>query len=278
MVNNTKVTVIVPTFKPNTYLWECLDSLRKQTLCKDYYELIIVLNGCQDPWEHDIKCYLDKEMCDVRTQFIQTDYPGVSNARNLGLENASGEYIAFIDDDDYVSDRYLEELLRIANNETVGIAYPFAFNDGEPNIQLDYSITREFEKRFKQGKQSHLRTKKLFSGPCMKIFHRDIIGNRRYDIRFKNGEDSLFMFEISDKIKFVNFTTNKAIYFRRYRSGSATTTAYSLLYVLDNCCKRFCVINKIYWSNINKYNFYLYITNILGLLHILLNNIINKIL
>ena len=57
-----KVSVIVPTYKPKGYLWECLDSLKTQTFPVEDYEVIIVLNGCDEPWKMWIRNYL-KDKC-----------------------------------------------------------------------------------------------------------------------------------------------------------------------------------------------------------------------
>ena len=95
-----KISVIIPSYKPQTYLWECLDSLKNQSFPKEYFEIILVLNGCNEPFYGQISLYLDNNMADYRLHLIQTDQSGVSNARNIGIEKASGDYLTFIDDDD----------------------------------------------------------------------------------------------------------------------------------------------------------------------------------
>ena len=98
-----KISVIVPTFKPQAYLWECLNSLVAQTFAKDDFEVLLVLNGCLEPYKSERESYLAKNKDKINIRFISTETPGVSNARNIALDNAKGEYIAFFDDDDYVS-------------------------------------------------------------------------------------------------------------------------------------------------------------------------------
>ena len=80
-----KISVIVPTYKPQAYLWECLN----QTFPKTEYELILVLNGCNEPYNAQIKDWLAKHS-DLQVQYIQTDEAGVSNARNMALDVARG--------------------------------------------------------------------------------------------------------------------------------------------------------------------------------------------
>ena len=79
-----KITVIVPTYKPQSYLWECLDAIYNQTFSKSDYELILVLNGCNEPYNSQINDWLSEHK-DLQVQFIQTDQGGVSNARNIAL-------------------------------------------------------------------------------------------------------------------------------------------------------------------------------------------------
>lgn len=219
-----KISVIVPTYKPQAYLWECLDSIYNQTFPKADYELLLVLNGCNEPYDTQIKEWLLNHS-DLQVKYIQTDEGGVSNARNIALDNAKGEYVTFIDDDDFVSFVYLEELYEKATPQIVSLCYPYSFIDGRIGEQLPCGITRTYtycnqHKCYKLAS----RVRKYFSGPWMKLIPMSFIQDRRYDVRFKNGEDSLFMFLISDKINKVAFTSENAVYYRRLRDGSAIST------------------------------------------------------
>ena len=102
-----KITVIIPTYKPKDYLWECLNSLVRQTLSKNCFEVIIVLNGCAEPWKSQVEDFINCNMQGVDVNFIYTEMGGVSNARNIALDIAKGDYITFLDDDDYLSPRAL---------------------------------------------------------------------------------------------------------------------------------------------------------------------------
>ena len=139
-----KISVIVPTYKPQAYLWECLDSIYNQTFPKSDYELVLVLNGCNEPYNTQILDWLSKHK-DLNVQFFQIDTGGVSNARNIALDNARGEYVTFIDDDDLISTAYLKELYEKATPDTVSLCYPYAFNDGDIEKQLPYSITKAYD-------------------------------------------------------------------------------------------------------------------------------------
>lgn len=257
------VSVIIPTYKPQDYLWVCLDSLADQTFDKRRYEIIIVLNGCNEPYQSKIKAYISlKPSCQFT--FVQTDKGGVSNARNIGIENARGEYIAFVDDDDYVSSLYLEELYKMASTDTISLAYPFAFNDGNEKIQLKNRITDEYNRKYTSEKLEFQKARRFFSGPCMKLIHRSIVGDRRFDKRLKNGEDTLFMFQVSDRIMYVSFTSVEAIYYRRFRINSATTTKRSAPQKIRDNMIGLSAYFSIYLSNVKGYKLGFFLTRVFG--------------
>lgn len=259
-----KISVIVPTYRPQGYLWECLDSVYNQTFSKSDYELVLVLNGCNEPFHSQIKDWLGKHS-DLQVQFFQTDEGGVSNARNIALDNARGEYITFIDDDDLISPSYLQELYDNAAPDTVSLCYPYAFNDGEVEKQLPYGITDAYC-YYMDHRCTSLSSKvrKYFSGPCMKLIPMSFIQGRRFDVRFRNGEDSLFMFLISDKIKKVSFTSKNAIYYRRYRLNSATTNKRNRISVVVNELRLVKMYSLIYFKAPCRYNLNFFLTRVLA--------------
>lgn len=257
------VSVVVPTYKPKEYLWECLDSLYAQTLSKEQFEVIIVLNGCNEPYASQIEEYMASHS-EMQFRFHQTDAPGVSNARNIALDMKTGEYVTFIDDDDYVSPTFLEGLLKVAGKETVALCNTVAFVDNGSVVE-DYRISKEYQKWSVAGKQKFWKPKKYYSGPCMKLIHSEIVKDRRFDRRFKNGEDSLYMFLLSDKMKYCDFTSADSIYYRRIREGSALTASKPLSYKLKNAFKLFCSYTAILIQGFPHYNCWFYLTRIMGL-------------
>lgn len=261
-----KISVIVPTYKPKEYLWACLNSLCSQTLPKNQFEILLILNGCCEPWKGTIEAYIISNMQGTNIKLMQTDIPGVSNARNMGLDKAQGEYIAFVDDDDYVSPCYLENLLCKSSQDTVSICYPFAFNDGQSGIQLPYAMTLLYKKIASKGRQKLMKGKSFFSGPCMKMFHRSIIRNVRFDNKLKVGEDTTFMFMISDHIKYIDFAGKEAIYYRRFRQGSAVTTKRGFKERLKSNMYQIYIYISSYLKNPFHYNFLFFITRCGGCL------------
>ena len=258
-----KVSVIVPSYKPGTYLWQCLDSLKGQSFPALDFEVLVVLNGCDEPWKSEIEQYIERNNLE-NFRFIHTLTPGVSNARNLALDAAIGEYIAFIDDDDFVSPTYLEELYAWASKDAVALCYPLSFQDGTEDY-APYYITKEYKTG--SGEYSFEKAKRYFSGPVYKLIHRDIIGDRRFDNSFKNGEDSIFMFAISDRFRKVVFTSQNAVYYRRIREGSALLRKKSNSEILKNCFNMVRAYTRIYYSHPLRYRMSFYITRVLGAVH-----------
>mgnify|MGYP000013529029 CR=1 FL=1 len=82
----TKISVIIPTYAPKDYLWECLGSLENQTLSKDEFEVILVLNGEREPYESLIRKKLPKYS--FASTLLYSTPNGVSRARNHGMEKA----------------------------------------------------------------------------------------------------------------------------------------------------------------------------------------------
>ena len=230
------------------------------------WEIILVLNGCKNPWLEKIQQYItNKEFTSIR--LFQTDEPGVSSARNIGLNWAKGEYITFIDDDDIVSNEYLEKLSELAQKDTIAISYTIAFSEKESYIP--YYLEKEYKRCANKGKMPFIEAKKFFGGPCMKLIHRSIIGDSKFDCRFKNGEDSLFMFLISNKFKYIEFTDSNAIYYRRIRQESASHTS-NRLEIAKNGWFLVKQYHHIFYKG-NGYSFLFFITRILGIIHSLFN-------
>ncbi len=257
------ISVIIPTYRPGDYIWECLDSLRKQTLDKSEFEIVLVLNGCCEPYNSLIKNYIDENLTGYNVKYIQTDTPGVSNARNVALDQAVGEYITFIDDDDYVSEEYLSELYAHATPETIALSYPYEFMDGTRG-QVASQLNRVYEKLSVSGRQPYEKSRKYFSGPCMKLIHKDIIGVRRYDKRLSNCEDTLFMFLISDLFKYVDYTSSSAVYYRRHREGSAIYSENGKWKIIMHRLKFCSYCTAVYFIRPSAYKFSFYMTRLLS--------------
>ena len=107
-----KVSLIIPVYNVENYIEKCLNSVVNQTL-KDM-EVIIVNDGSKDSSKQKIEKYLKKY---PRIKYIEKENGGLSDARNYGMQYATGEYIAFLDSDDYVEETMYEEMYNVAQKE-----------------------------------------------------------------------------------------------------------------------------------------------------------------
>lgn len=230
-----KISVVVPSYKPGDYLWECLDSIYCQSFPSDQFEVVIVLNGCNEPYKSHIEEYISRHTDKCSFRLIQTDAPGVSNARNIGIENSRGEYLTFVDDDDIISESYFEELLKVSDRSTVGCSTSYYFEEDIHNVE-DNFLSVAYN-RVKDTKYDIYKYRQFLSPPVCKMIHRDIIGSDRFPINLRRSEDSVFCLRISENIKELKLAATSAIYYIRQRKGSATRNKVSIKDELSELCK-----------------------------------------
>jgi len=181
------ISVIIPSYNVSTYIGRCLDSVVNQTLYD--IEIIIVDDGSTDGTYNIAKSYAD---VDDRIILIQQEHKGQSCARNRGLEIAKGEYVAFIDSDDFIDVEFLEELYVTAKDHDSDIACSGVVreNSRKKRILINYKNREKSVNLEDKFKQAHL-PKHCYS--CNKIYKRESLINE--GIKFPEGmyyEDMVF--------------------------------------------------------------------------------------
>lgn len=219
-----EITVVIPTYKTDKgFLKECLKSLKNQSMRSKNIslEIILILNGNQNPYLSLLIDIVNEVFIEEKNVYIRVLYAydkGVSNARNIGIECALGKYICFIDDDDWVSSHYLEDLYESIKNGSYPLATLYDYVDGK--MIEDSYYNKQFVKLKSYGIISLRDIRSWFSLPVIKIFRKKDIGNYRFNTKLTNGEDGLFVFDVlNSKLNF-SLTSDKAIYYRRVRSNS----------------------------------------------------------
>jgi len=255
-----KISIILPTYKPENYLWECLCSLISQDFPKEEFEILIILNGCNEPYLSHIKEFVATDMKDFHVSIYQVNESGVSNARNMGMQEATGEWITFIDDDDKISPAYLKELYKMASPDGIAICNVKCINEST-GIFFDDYLSKSYLKN--QGKENVrlFDVRSFMSTSCCKLVPVNVIKNRQFDTKFTNGEDALFMFLISDNIKRYMLADSHAVYYRRVRSGSASR-GKTKAFLFKNKVRLFVSICRIYLTAPFRYNFLFFLTRI----------------
>ena len=137
-----KVSVIVPIYNVEKQLAKCLDSLLNQTL-KDI-QIILVNDGSEDSSAEIAKKYVVKDP--DRVLYFEKENGGLSDARNYGLKYATGEYISFVDSDDYITENLYTDLLPYMEQKYDMIKFKIAKVDEQGNV-LEKNYTPLFEEK-----------------------------------------------------------------------------------------------------------------------------------
>lgn len=213
-----KLSIIIPVYNVEKYIRECLDSVKKQTFKN--FEVILINDGSQD----NSGAICDEYAAtDSRFKVFHKENGGVASARNLGLDNANGEWVTFVDPDDcLVSDKVYEEIFALDINDVDMVKFQLV--KGEilaDTIVQENPMQKPMNERILREEQFKSEIYS-YGNIWNMIMRRNIIG----DLRFENihiGEDGLFM-RIAmlgmDRIMEIN----KAYYFYRYNPNSATRT------------------------------------------------------
>lgn len=219
------ISVIVPIYNVEKYLSKCIESILSQTY-KDL-EIILVNDGSIDNSGKVCEEYKKK---DRRIKVIHKENGGLSDARNVGIEISKGEYIAFIDSDDWIDEEYIEVLykLLIENNADISIcSFTKVYNEDVVNIR---GLTKEYKESICSGLESlkNLNTDKHteYIVAWNKLYRRNMFK----DLRFPKGkihEDEFLVPILLHRANSIVYTSRKLVYYRQ-RNDSITGVGFTL--------------------------------------------------
>ena len=185
MTAEPKISVIIPIYNTAEYLPRCLDSILHNTY--QNLEVICIDDGSTD---NSLKILEQYAAEDSRIVAVNQENAGVSAARNTGLDRATGDFIAFIDSDDWVHPQYFEILMHFmfkTNTNVVACNYSSVI-DATPNQKIDISKSKFTYLKF-HGIMSHGYLKRVIWG---KIYKKTYISELRFPNDIKWGEDTIF--------------------------------------------------------------------------------------
>ena len=222
-----KISVIVPVYNVEAYLERCVESILHQTYTN--FELILINDGSTDS-SGKICDDLANQYENIKVYHIEN--AGVSNARNLGIQLATGAWITFIDSDDFVTNDYLATLASAVEGEHVGfvIAPLHHIKNGIVTDLPPYSGRKEFWSTEETMKELLMTIKTSFF-PVAKLFKRDLLADGKFNTDYHLAEDALFLTELLLKTRCSSVFIDKPIYYYDHREGSATTSVNR--YVFD---------------------------------------------
>ncbi|MDD5901303.1 MAG: glycosyltransferase [Lachnospiraceae bacterium] len=219
------ISVIIPVYNVVRYLDECIESVCDQT--HKMLEIILVDDGSTDGSSELCDKWKEK---DDRILVIHKENGGLSTARNMGLDIASGEYIGFVDSDDTIEPRMYECLLQALEQSTAELvvcAYKAVDEKGNPYRQIYEDVpdcTLSIQKYLEMMNQN-VRIHCEFIGVWNKLYRRSMLEG----IRFRDGvihEDDFFLNSLLPRIKNINILHTK-FYNYRQRGGSIMHEKFS---------------------------------------------------
>lgn len=223
----SKISIIIPVYNKEDYLSECIDSIINQSYKN--LEIIIIDDGSTDRSVEIIKRY---ESLDRRIKFFKQENLGVSSARNLGIENSTGEFITFVDSDDWVDLYMYEKMIEKINKfnaDLIMCSFIREYKDRKEYEKLPFEREELLCDKDINNKLILNMISKLDDGldsimgsvwRC--IFRKDIIlkNNILFDTDISISEDLLFCIKylrICNKV----YVYNEALYNYRFTTGSA---------------------------------------------------------
>lgn len=215
------VTIIVPVYNVEKYLVRCLDSIVNQTYRN--LEIIIVNDGSTDASGEICSQYAER---DSRITLFSQENQGQSVARNLGLNNMNGEYVVFVDSDDYISESFVETLLSQAIKYDVPIVACnyMCVEDAEDHARMDTVTGRLDELCRKMGRNDVFDTmlterEFTFISPCWKLYHKNIFRSLRYPPG-KVHEDAYVFHQIYAQAEDLCYVDLKLYAYRQSRNST----------------------------------------------------------
>lgn len=216
-----KLSVIIPVHNAEKYLERCINSVQNSTYPN--IEIILIENGSSDR-SLAICEEIERKLENVR--LFVSNITGLSRARNIGLENANGEWITFVDSDDYISPYMYEELISTANKKNTDVTLCDCV-EGEDetyvfdHIDVDRKKCISSEQYFRQ---MFLRSQTIYSVVWNKIYKKRLLQDTRFDENLGYTEDREFNFRVICKVDKIGYTQNALYYYYRGDRNSICNT------------------------------------------------------
>lgn len=218
---NTLVSVIIPVYNVEKYVADCIESIIRQTYTN--LEILLVDDGSKDNSGQICDEYAKR---DGRIKVIHKENGGVSSARNKGLELAQGDYVTFVDSDDFVSKEYVQALYTNMQEQNADLTFCGFVFSGKKNVsgkekrpsrmEIDFNSpnTIKYMGRF-------LRVGSYIMGSsCRVLYKKETIEGLSFQPNIRIGEDLLFVLNAIARAKTVS-SIEKDLYFYRVNEESA---------------------------------------------------------
>lgn len=269
---NQLISIIVPVYNVDEYLEQCLSSLANQTYKN--LEIILIDDGSTDKSALICDKWVNK---DTRFKVFHIPNAGVSNARNFGLAKANGDYIGFVDSDDWINDDMYEnmllEMLKSQSDICCG-GYVKEYIDHQSISLENYKscvCTRNeaLELIFSCDVPKHA-TWVL----CDKLFRKEFVTNIKFDNKIVNGEDMLFLWQVMKNVKKFSLLPLYGYHYRMRSNSMVHTTMTKAHLTVIEAFRKVWLMSKKENKNIYELinNYYMMYAIVIVRKMLLLNN------
>lgn len=212
------ISVIVPVYNTEAYLERCVKSIINQT----YHDLEIILvdDGSTDQCPFLCDAWVEK---DRRIHVLHKENGGVSSARNAGLKIAEGDWISFVDADDWIHPQFYEIMMQLAMKSVPDVVAANHWRTEIDQMPGDISIN-QLEYRNISGENILKQWDSRFF-VCMKVYKKNILSGHIFDESISYGEDALFNIEVLCRADVKIIYTTKKLYYYYIRPGSSVSNS-----------------------------------------------------
>ena len=239
-----KISVIIPIYGVEKYIEQCVKSVINQTYKN--IEILLIDDGSKDKSGLIID---ELAKLDSRIKVVHKKNEGVSAARNTGLDLASGEYVVFVDGDDFIDDEYIEYMLNAIESTKADMVFSYDWHK-DNGIKMDYKANNQYQIIICEKAIEEMYLNKIGVAVWNKIYKRDVIEKNklRFHEEFWFAEGMTFnieMFQISQKI-----VSTKCTYYHQVYNPDSAVRKFNL--ESWECGKKALLFQKNNWKISNK--------------------------
>lgn len=214
------ISVIIPAYNTEKFVGKCIESIQNNSYKN--LEIIIVNDGSTDNTATVVSKYAEN---DSRIVLINKENGGVSIARNTGIDAAKGEYIAFVDSDDYIGEDFFEILIKPCIEQGADVAcciYKMVKSDGTAVKCVRKEFCNDIFVTPEQIAENYFDYLEMgFINFIFRVYKKSVIGDIRFSETLKWGEDGSFNLEVFKCCKKI-YATSKELYYYVMHSNQAT--------------------------------------------------------
>ncbi len=230
------ISVIIPVYNVERYLARCLDSVIQNTYRN--LEIICVDDGSTDGSPEILRDYAQR---DARITVITKENGGVSSARNAGLDRMTGEFVTFIDSDDFVHPQYFELFIKAEKDTNADMIIGGFRGVSDQELPVEMDIAEYRLEDIKKVSVVQVFKNHYLGGYCTaRLIRKSVIGTTHFDESLSYAEDSAFISALWEQFEQMNcWVLNQKQYYYYNRQDSATCVIRSEIRIehIRNCFK-----------------------------------------